>query len=188
MKEHQRASILVLLLLVVLSACQGSQRPQEAQEEAAMDLQVASSSFQAGESIPKRHTCDGADVSPPLSWSEPPSGAESLVLIVDDPDAPVGTWAHWLLFNIPAGARSLDEAVPAIPVVRGVGVQGNNGWRRTGYGGPCPPSGPAHRYFFRLYALDAVLDLGPGASWREVEVAMQGHILAQGELVSKYGR
>jgi len=188
MKEHLRISIWVLLLLAVLSACQASQRPQETQQEAAMNLQVESSAFQAGESIPKRYTCDGEDLSPPLSWSELPPGTESLVLIADDPDAPVGTWDHWLLFNIPAGARALHETVPATLVVEGVGVQGNNGWHRVGYGGPCPPSGPAHRYFFRLYALDSVLELGPGANRKEVEGAMQGHILAQGELVGRYGR
>jgi Raf kinase inhibitor-like YbhB/YbcL family protein len=153
-----------------------------------MGLQVASISFQAGETIPKRYTCDGEDISPQLSWSELPSGTKSLVLIVDDPDAPVGTWVHWLLFDIPAGTRSLEEAVPGIPAVEGVGVQGSNGWGSLGYGGPCPPRGPAHRYFFRLYALDSVLDLAPGTGTGDVEMAMHGHVLAQGEMVGRYGR
>jgi phosphatidylethanolamine-binding protein (PEBP) family uncharacterized protein len=132
MTEHLRISILALVSLAVLSACQGSVRSQEAQEGPAMNLQVESSAFQSRETIPKRYTCDGDDVSPPLSWSEVPSGTESLVLIVDDPDAPVGTWVHWLLFNVPSRTRGLEEAVPAIPAIEGLGVQGNNDWRRVG--------------------------------------------------------
>lgn len=188
MQKHLRVSIGGLLLLGVLCACQASQHPPGTQEEAVMDLQLTSSSFLAGETIPKRHTCDGKDASPPLAWSGLPSGTESLVVIVDDPDAPVGTWVHWVVFNIQASSAGLEEAVPDSPVLEGVGVHGNNGWRRLGYGGPCPPSGPAHRYFFRLYALDSILDLEPGTSRKNVETAMQGHILAQGELVGRYGR
>jgi Raf kinase inhibitor-like YbhB/YbcL family protein len=153
-----------------------------------MELQIESSAFRTGEAIPKRYTCDGDDISPALSWSEPPAGTESLALIVDDPDAPVGTWVHWVLFDIPATARSLPEGVPPAPTVEGTGVHGNSSWRRVGYGGPCPPQGPAHRYIFRLYALDTTLDLKPGASRQDVDKAMKGHILAQGELLGQYGR
>ena len=152
-----------------------------------MNLQVESSAFPAGDTIPERYPCDGDDVSPPVSWSELPSGTETLVLIVDDPDAPVGTWVHWLLFNIPSGIRGLEEAVPPTPVVEGLGVQGNNGWRRLGYGGPCPPSG-THRYYFKVYALDTELDLASSSTKKDLLKAMEGHILAEGQLMGKYKR
>lgn len=151
-----------------------------------MDLQ--SSAFGAGGTIPTMYTCDGQDVSPPLSWSEPPAGTESLVLLCDDPDAPVGTWDHWVLFNIPAASRSLPEGMGAEPVIDGAGVQGTNSWDRIGYGGPCPPKGGEHRYYFRLYALDTNLDLDSGAMRKDVEKALQAHVLAQGQLMGRYGR
>lgn len=188
MYNRLRIWVGMLVLLVALSACQGSRQEQPAQEDVEMKLEVESSAFAAGETIPVRYTCDGDDISPPLSWSEPPPGAESLVLIVDDPDAPAGTWTHWVLFNVPATARSLAEGVPPDATVEGVGVHGNSSWRRPGYGGPCPPRGAAHRYLFKLYALDTALDLRPGASQVDVEQALEGHILAQGQLMGKYGR
>jgi Raf kinase inhibitor-like YbhB/YbcL family protein len=177
----------MLAILAVLSAC-GSQPEQPAEEEVAMELQVESSAFEDGATIPVRYTCDGEDISPPLSWSEPPAGTESLVLIGDDPDAPAGTWVHWVLFNLPATARSLPEGLPAGEVVEGGGVQGNNGWMRLGYGGPCPPRGSTHRYPFKLYALDTTLELDAGASKKDVEEAMAGHILAQGQIMARYER
>jgi hypothetical protein len=128
-----------------------------------------------------KYTCDGQDISPPLEWSGTPEGTQSLVLISDDPDAPVGTWVHWVLFDLPADTNSLPEGA------QDLGTDGNNSWRRPGYGGPCPPSG-THRYFFKLYALDTALNLEAGASKEQVEKAMQGHILAQGELMGKYER
>lgn len=176
------------LLLVLLAACQRQEAASNQPAGEGVTLQVKSTAFGHSDEIPVRFTCDGEDVSPPLSWSEPPLGTESLVLIVDDPDAPGGTWDHWSLFNIPATVRLLPEGVPAEPLPRGMGAQGANSWQNLGYGGPCPPPGSAHRYSFRLYALDTDLDLKPGSSKKEIELAIQGHILAEGTLMARYGR
>ncbi|MGB5618015.1 MAG: YbhB/YbcL family Raf kinase inhibitor-like protein [Desulfobacterales bacterium] len=152
-----------------------------------MDIQLTSTAFSDGAMIPKRFTCDGEDVSPPLSWSGLPAGTGSLALICDDPDAPVGTWDHWVLFNIPATATGLPEDVPAKATLDDGSVHGNNSWARLGYGGPCPPSG-THRYFFKLYALDIELNLTSGATTSQLVKAMEGHILDQGQLMGKYRR
>lgn len=154
-----------------------------------MALSLTSPAFGANGSIPARYTCEGADVSPALAWSALPAGAKSLVLIVDDPDAPdpkapQTAWVHWVLYNIPPGTTGLSEAVAAGGLPPGT-REGLNDWRRKGYGGPCPPIG-RHRYFHKLYALDAVLpDLG-AASKAQLEEAMKGHVLAQAELVGTY--
>ncbi len=153
-----------------------------------MALHLTSTAFEPNGTIPKKYTCDGPDVSPPLAWNDPPAGTQSFALIVDDPDAPAGTWVHWVLFNLPASARALPENVPKVEQIADGALQGRNDFRRIGYGGPCPPRGPAHRYFFKLYALDTRLGLRAGASKADVERAMAGHILAQGELVGRYGR
>jgi Raf kinase inhibitor-like YbhB/YbcL family protein len=152
-----------------------------------MELTVTSPAFKEGEMIPRKHACDDRNASPPLAWTEPPAGTGSLALICDDPDAPVGTWVHWVLFNIPASTRELPESVAPENTLAYGERQGRNGWGEIGYGGPCPPSG-THRYYFKLYALDKTLDLGPGAAKAEVERAMQGHILAQGQLMGRYKR
>ena len=123
-----------------------------------------------------------------LRWSEPPTGTQGLALIFDDVDAPAGTWVHWVMFNIPATTLSLAEGVPPDPTVAGLGVQGANSWRNPGYGGPCPPKGGPHRYTFRLYALDTMLDLDAGASRAELDEAMEGHILGTGQLMGQYSR
>lgn len=138
--------------------------------------------------IPKKFTCDGADVSPALSWNDAPAGAQSFTLIADDPDAPVGTWTHWIIWNIPASATALPEDVPKVGESGDGARQGRNDFKHIGYGGPCPPAGKPHRYFFRLYALDAKLDVKAGASRSELEDAMQGHVLSQTELMGTYGR
>lgn len=151
-------------------------------------LRVTSTAFPPNGTIPRKHTCDGPDVSPPLSWDAPPGAVQSFALIVDDPDAPAGTWVHWVLFDLPAATRDLPEGVPRDEQLASGARQGRNDFRRVGYYGPCPPAGPVHRYFFKLYALDARLNLKPGASKAEVERAMQGHILAQGELIGRYSR
>ena len=178
----------VLLILAALTACGGTQPEPQTGSEGDMTMQLESSAFQNEGTLPQRFTCDGEDVSPSLSWSEPPAGTQSLVLIVDDPDAPGRTWDHWLLFNMPATLRSLPEGVPADGVVTGIGTHGTNSWNHLGYGGPCPPKGTTHRYFFRLYALDTTLDLGPSTNKSGLERAMKGHILAQAELMGKYKR
>lgn len=154
----------------------------------AMTWKLTSAAFAPGADLPKKFTCDGPDVSPPLTWSDPPAATRSLALIMDDPDAPVGTWVHWVLWDLPGGTRALPEDLPKQEELASGGRQGRNDFRRIGYGGPCPPSGPAHRYFFKLYALDAPLELKPGARKADVERAMAGHILAQAELVGRYKR
>jgi Raf kinase inhibitor-like YbhB/YbcL family protein len=153
----------------------------------AMTLKLTSLAFRHGGEIPAKYTCDGNDVSPPLAWSAAPADAKSLVLVVDDPDAPDPAaprmiWVHWVLYNIPPRATSLAEAVKALPAGT---LEGLNDWGRSGYGGPCPPIG-RHRYFHKLYALDVVLpDLGKPSKLK-LESRMKGHIVAQAELVGTY--
>jgi len=151
------------------------------------NLQLTSPAFTQGEAIPAKYTCDGANVSPPLEWGQPPAGAKSFVLIVDDPDAFKGPWVHWVFYNIPATLQSLRESVSKDADFPKGSLEGINDFKKTGYGGPCPPQG-AHRYFFRLYALDTMLPLPLGAKRKDVDKAMSGHILAQGELMGTYSR
>ena len=153
-----------------------------------MAFSISSSSFSSGGDIPKKFTCDDADISPDLSWTGAPAGVRSFALIADDPDAPVGIWTHWVLFDLPPQATGLQEGVAKVDELSSGGRQGRNDFRKIGYGGPCPPPGKPHRYFFKLYALDQILNLKPGASGKEVEQAMQGHILGQAELMGKYRR
>ncbi len=150
-------------------------------------LTVTSPAFQEGAMIPRKYTCDGDNVSPPLQWGAVPPEAKSLALISDDPDAPVGIWVHWVLFNLPPAETGLPENVPPDRALKNGAAQGTNDFRKPGYGGPCPPGG-THRYYFKVYALDTALDLKPGATKAQVEKAMQGHILAQGQLMGKYKR
>lgn len=153
-----------------------------------MGLEIKTTAFLSGGDIPKKFTCDGPDVSPALAWNEPPSATKSFALISDDPDAPVGTWVHWVMYNLPGSTRQLPENVSKTNQVSSGGLQGTNDFGRVGYGGPCPPPGKPHRYFFKLYALDSVLNLRPAATKKELEQAMKGHILAQAELIGRYGR
>ena len=178
--------LMVLCLVVVLSVgCEYRERPLK---EGEMALTVSSSAFQEGDKIPAKYTCEGQDISPPLAWSELPAGTRSLALIVDDPDAPGGVFTHWLLFNIPPDSRELPEAVPTQAELASGALQGKTDFGRTGYGGPCPPPGRPHRYQFTLYALDQPLDLEGGASKKQLLSAMEGHILAQGQLTGTYQR
>ena len=153
-----------------------------------MSIELSSDAFESGARIPAKHTADGEDVSPPLAWGEPPEGTKSLALICDDPDAPVGTWVHWVIYGIGARTRELPEAVPAEEELETGARQGINDFRKTGYGGPAPPPGADHRYFFKLYALDVELDLAARATKKELLKAMEGHILGRGELMGKYRR
>lgn len=153
-----------------------------------MAFKLTSTAFQAGGTIPKKFTCDGPDLSPVLAWTDPPVGTQSLSLIMDDPDAPVGTWVHWVLYDLPASASELPENVPKENELSNGALQGRNDFSKIGYGGPCPPKGPAHRYFFKLYALDAKTSLKPGATKTDLEKAMKGHILAEAELIGRYQR
>jgi len=162
--------------------------PASAEErDEAMALTLTSIGFDAEGAIPPKYSCDGEDISPPLAWSDPPPGTLSFGLILDDPDAPGGTWVHWVLFNIPAAARALPEAVPPDTILADGSVHGTSSFNSLGYGGPCPPGG-THRYYFKLYALDAILDLEPAANKADLEAAMENHILAQAELMGTYGR
>jgi len=153
-----------------------------------MSLSISSPSFTNGGDIAKKFTCDGADVSPQLSWTDPPAGTNSFALLSDDPDAPVGNWNHWVLWNLPPEARGLPEGVRKDARLPDGSQQGKNDFPKTGYNGPCPPPGKPHRYYFKLFALDAKLDLKPGAGKRELEAAMKGHILVQAEWMGRYGR
>ncbi len=149
-------------------------------------FQLHSPDFTAGAAIPIEFTCEGADRSPALKWTDPPAGTKSLALIVDDPDAPAGTWVHWVIYNLPADAHELAAGVPKDGELPKGASQGRNDFGRLGYGGPCPPPGLAHRYFFKLYALDVKLELKPGATKAELENAMKGHTLAEAELIGRY--
>ena len=152
-----------------------------------MAITITSSAFTEGVMIPKKHTCDAEDLSPDLKWSGVPKEAKSLALICDDPDAPVGTWVHWVLFNIPADVTTLAAGVPSDPVLKNGARHGKNDFRKLGYGGPCP-SGGTHRYFFRIYALDALLALESGSTKAQLVDSMRGHILAEGQMMGKYKR
>jgi Raf kinase inhibitor-like YbhB/YbcL family protein len=156
--------------------------------EKAMSLTLSSPSFSNGGDIAKKFTCDGADTSPQLSWTDPPAGTKSFALLVDDPDAPVGNWNHWTLWNLPSSARGLPEDMSKDARLPDGSQQGLNDFHRTGYNGPCPPPGKPHRYYFKLFALDAKLDLKAGASKPELEAAIKGHILAQAESMGRFGR
>jgi len=151
-------------------------------------MQLTSTAFAEGAAIPAKHTCDAEDISPPLKWTGVPADTKSLVLIVDDPDAPVGTWVHWVLYDLPATASELAEGVAKSQYLPNGAKQGLNDFKRLGYGGPCPPPGKPHRYFFKLYALDTALDLKPGLTKKDLEAAMEKHILAQAQLMGTYQR
>ncbi len=147
-----------------------------------MSLELTSDAFANGQSIPVKYSCNGKNISPALAWNEPPASTQSFVLIVDDPDAPMGTWVHWVLFNIPDSTRSLQENTDTSAMSAGKNSSGN-----IHYDGPCPPSG-THRYFFKLYALDSTLSLSPSATKEQVLKAAEGHILAQGELMGTFSK
>jgi Raf kinase inhibitor-like YbhB/YbcL family protein len=154
-------------------------------EVSVVQFELSSSAFENGEAIPPDFSCDGKDTSPTLMWTEPPAGTQSFALIMDDPDAPMGTWVHWVLYNIPASTRELGEAISADPKLEDGSVQGYTSAKTTGYHGPCPPFG-THRYFFKLYALDTMLTLSEKAGKNDVLSAMDGHILANAELMGTF--
>lgn len=153
-----------------------------------MAFALKSQAFKEGDLIPTKYTCEGPDVSPPLRWGDPPHGTRSFALIADDPDAPMGTWVHWVIFNLPERQRDLPEGVPTQETLPNGARQGLNDFKNVGYGGPCPPPGKPHRYYFRLYALDTMLDLKPRATKARVLEACKGHILAEAQLMGRFGR
>jgi Raf kinase inhibitor-like YbhB/YbcL family protein len=184
----------ILFLVLVLAGCQSGGQASTSEKSSSdasggsnMAFSLRSPSFSSGGAIPKKFACD-SDVSPALQWGDSPASTQSLALIADDPDAPAGTWVHWVAYDLPSSLRELPEGVPKQATIPGGGTQGTNDFGKTGYGGPCPPPGKAHRYFFKVYALDKKLDLKPGATKQQVERAMQGHILAQTELMGTYQR
>lgn len=195
----KRYLIFYCLLFIILIACTvqepavpvtpGESPAATSPTESIMSLQLTSDAFSNGQSIPAKYSCVGRNVSPALAWTEPPSGTQSFALIMDDPDAPMGTWVHWVLFNIPAERRDLPEDLP----VTGKNIDpnaifvGTNSSGNIGYDGPCPPSG-THRYFFRLYALDTLISLLPGATKENLLREMEGHILAQTELMGTFSK
>ncbi len=177
MNRSNRFFLFAIIAVFVLIATGGS----------AMAMQLTSTAFTQNNTIPSKYTCDGADISPPLAWSGAPSGAKSFALIADDPDAPAGTWVHWIIWNIPAAAASLKEGIGKSAALADGTKQGLSDFRKAGYGGPCPPSG-THRYFFKLYALNSELNLPATATKANLESAMKGHILAEAQLMGKYER
>ena len=189
-----KRALFVLLIGVALSVsvgCGGGGKsapaPAEGRGGQQLTMSLTSTAFAAGESIPAKYTCDGENVSPPLEWDEPPTGTRSLALIMDDPDAPSGTFVHWVYYDLPPDMRGLPEGVSIDEKPSQGGTNGTNGAGRSGYTGPCPPSG-THRYFFRLYAVDYELDASPGLTKNQLLQAMAGDILAQGELMGTYSR
>jgi len=153
-----------------------------------MAFTLSSAAFTAGGEIPTLHTCSGVDESPALSWRDAPPATKAFALIVDDPDAPVGTWVHWVLYDLPGNTLQLPQAVPAAETLASGAKQGLNDFRKIGYGGPCPPPGKPHRYFFKLYALDAPTSLTPRAGKADVLRAIEGHVLGAAELIGTYQR
>jgi len=180
--------LLVIILLGWLCGCKSQTQPESKLERRqAMAIKIESSAFPEGGMIPEKYTCDGEDISPPLKWDSAPEGTKSLALISDDPDAPVGTWVHWVIFNLPPDTTELQENITPVETIDNRALQGKNDFGKIGYGGPCPPGG-THRYYFKLYALDTMLTLQPGATKQQLLNAMEGHILAQGQLIGKYKR
>jgi Raf kinase inhibitor-like YbhB/YbcL family protein len=175
-----------ILLLPMVSCGNAASGSVQGRQPAHSTFRIESAAFKEGSLIPMRFSCHGENVSPQLSWSNPPAGVRSFALIVEDPDAPAGTWTHWVLFNLPAQARAMGENTPRQDELPNGGLQGKNSFGNVGYGGPCPPAGKAHRYFFRLYALDIVLDLQAGAEKSEVLAAMKGHVLGEAQLMGRF--
>ncbi|MCK4751973.1 MAG: YbhB/YbcL family Raf kinase inhibitor-like protein [Planctomycetes bacterium] len=184
----KRIFVLIVLLVSLFfsyTVCIQAEKLSEGDKK--MGIEITSTAFKDGGSIPSKYTCDGADVSPPLQFGAVPEKTQSIALISDDPDAPMGTWVHWVLYNLPADVNSLAEDIPAEEVLSNGTKQGTTDFGRVGYGGPCPPSG-THRYFFKVYALDRMLDLEAGATKSKLLKAMEGHIIGQGQLIGNYKR
>jgi Raf kinase inhibitor-like YbhB/YbcL family protein len=170
----------------------GNAAPAATGKSEVQAMKLSTTAFEHEGDIPRRHTCDGEDVSPDLAWAQVPDGTQELALIMDDPDAPPGTWVHWVVYGIPADQAGFPEDLPKSEKLESGAIQGRcwgvDSFSRTGYFGPCPPPGAPHRYFFRLYALDVKLSLPTGATKDEVLAAMEKHVLAEAELMGHYGR
>ena len=173
-----RIKLIVSLFLICLLLAGGE----------AMALDIESAAFNDGDIMDPKYTCKGDDMSPQLSWSDIPDGTQSLALVCDDPDAPFMTWVHWVVYDIPATVTGLPEAVAADETLANGAKQGRNDFRKIGYGGPCPPPGGPHRYYFKLYALDAMLGLEPGVTKKELLKAMEGHVIGEAQLIGHFKR
>jgi Raf kinase inhibitor-like YbhB/YbcL family protein len=182
------ARLNILFAVALLGGAGPASGAEQPQSTKTMNLQITSTAFAEGQPIPQKYTCQGSDISPPLAWTNIPANVKSFALIMDDPDAPVGTWVHWVLYDLPATATQMPENTPKSQQLPNGAKQGLNTWPHLGYGGPCPPPGKPHRYFFKLYALDTMLNLKPGVTKKEVEAAMKGHVLAEGQLMGTYQR
>jgi Raf kinase inhibitor-like YbhB/YbcL family protein len=184
---------ITILLSLALPGCRTGPRPLPPQPQAQQspdqksEIKVTSVAFQQGQPIPRQYTCAGINISPPLEWSGVPKTAKTIAIVADDPDAPGGDWVHWVLYNVPAENIGFVENVPVSETLKAGGFQGKNDFGKIGYGGPCPPSG-THRYFFKLYAVDAELPLKAGATRAELEKALEGHVVAQAQLMGTYSR
>jgi Raf kinase inhibitor-like YbhB/YbcL family protein len=178
----------VLFAVVWLGCAVPAGSADQPQPSKAMNLPITSTAFAEGQPIPPKYTCEGSDISPPLTWTNGPANTRSFALIAEDPDAPMGTWVHWVIYDLTPSTKSLPEDVARTQFITGNAKQGINDFHRLGYGGPCPPPGKPHRYIFKLYALDRTLDLKPGATKKDVETAMRGHVLAEGHLMGTYQR
>ena len=179
--------VAILLLLPFMIGPSASSFAAHLEAQSA-GLSVSSPSFPSGGEIPKKFTCSGVDISPQLTWTEPPAGTKTFALLVDDPDAPAGSWNHWAMWNLPASARSVPEGVGKSPRLPDGSQQGLNDFRKIGYNGPCPPANKVHRYHFQLFALDTKLGLSADAGKPELKAAMKGHILAQAEWMGTFHR
>ena len=183
-----RVWMVALLVMVIVAGCKRTPEPGPGEDLGDSTLRLTSSAFEDGEMIPTIYTCDGEDMSPPLSWRGAPEGTRTLVLIVDDPDAPLRTWVHWVVYNIPVDLEGFPEGMPSEPELASGVQQGQTSWSRSGYGGPCPPSG-THHYIFTLYALDTSLDLAPARTDKQAVInEIETHVLARATLTGLYGR
>jgi Raf kinase inhibitor-like YbhB/YbcL family protein len=189
--ERVTLGIILMFFTAIMAGvmgCAAAEKPTDLSKGGEeVTMQITSTAFEHGDMIPAEYTADGADVSPALTWGKVPAASKSLALICDDPDAPAGTWVHWVVWNLPPTSSGLPKAVPHGDTIDGGGLQGKNGSGKLGYSGPAPPSG-THRYFFKLYALETVLDLPAGSSKADLLKAMEGHVIGSGELMGRYSR
>ena len=183
----KRTWLLLIACLVFCSCEDRSEADSKETEDDMLKIGITSTAFEQGGMIPEKYTCDGMDISPPLAWKSLPDDAKSLALICEDPDAPAGTWVHWVLYNLSPEIRKLTEHLPIDKTLANGAMQGTNDFGKTGYGGPCPPGG-THRYYFKLYALDTDPGVEPGITKAQLLEAIKGHVLAEGQLMGKYKR
>lgn len=182
-----RNLIHLLIIPIILFSCAGKGEEKPKKKEF-LKMQIESPAFKNGENIPVKYTCDGEDVSPEIVWKEITEGVKSLALICDDPDAPMKTWVHWVIYNIPPESKKLIEGIKPVKTLANEAMQGKNDFRKIGYGGPCPPRGTLHHYHFKLYGLDIELDAEAGITKKELHKKMEGHVIATGEIIGIYKR